>query len=317
MLAAWSFLKRLCHSALLRPDLIRHEVAPRDADWFVRSRIKQFARFPWLFGDAARGLLALWLLMPVPDRVIGLTVASLAAMWVCELVLRRSLATPIANSERRLIQIQCFLLMRGLIWSIIVGAMVCYAGPNVATVVAFSLGALLFDLLFMLPLPLTGLAAGSLLLLGTAGGLLRTPGINPMVVIIVTVSSIAALRYALFNLYCLFATRQLRTRRLATANGTIRSLLSQYDEHGADALVELDCEGCLVRPSRRLSELLGRDEEELAGMPIANLFEAGRDRSALVAAISRRHQFRNMLVPLRIQGERHWWSLSGCAALDS
>ncbi|MBB4859032.1 diguanylate cyclase (GGDEF)-like protein/PAS domain S-box-containing protein [Novosphingobium chloroacetimidivorans] len=302
---------------LLRPDLIRHEVAPRDADWFARSRIKQFARFPWLVGDAARGLFALWLLMPAPDIVIVLTLASLIVVWLGELILRRALATPIADTEWRLTQIRCFLLLRGLVWALIAGAMVRYAGPNIGIVVSFSLGALLFDLLFMLSLPVTGLAAGTMLVLGMAAGLLGVPGANAGVLALVTLGMVAALRFALFNLYYLFATRQLRTRRLGTANETIRSLLSQYDEHGADALVEVDREGQLVRPSPRLCELLGKQDGELQGTPISNLFEPGRDRSALLAAISRRHQFRNMLVPLRIRGERHWWSISGCAVLDA
>ncbi|VWX52320.1 bifunctional diguanylate cyclase/phosphodiesterase [Novosphingobium sp. 9U] len=318
MLAARPFLTRLRASALLRPDLIQHEVTPRDADWFARSRIQQFAKFPWLVGDATRGLMALWLLMPAPDTIIVLTLASLVVVWLGELFLRRALATHIADSERRLTQIRCFLLLlRGLVWALIASAMVRYAGANIGIVVAFSLGALLFDLLFMLSLPLTGLAAGTMLVMGMAAGLSGLPGVNLAVVVLVSVTSVAALRYALFNLYHLFATRQLGTRRLGTANETIRSLLSQYDEHGADALVEVDGDGQLVRPSPRLCELLGRDDDEIEGTPIANLFEAGRDRSALLGAISRRDQFRNMLVPLRIRGERHWWSISGCAVLDA
>lgn len=317
MLAVRPVLNWLSASPLMRPDLLQHEVASRDAEWFARCRIHQFAKFPWLIGDGLRGLLAAWLLIPTPDAVLSMALLTLAAVWLGELLLRRALAVPTGKTERRLMQIRAFLIARGAVWGIVTAAMVRFAGSDIGIVVAFSLGALTFDLLVMLSLPLTGLVAGSLLVAGLAVGLLGLPGMNPVLVLAISAMSVAALRYALFNLYYLFATRQLRTRRLGTANQTIRSLLNQYDEHGADALVEIDSEGLLVQPSPRLCELLGRRCEDLAGTPVTDLFEQGRERSALIGAIGRRHQFRNLLVPLRIRSERRWWSISGGAILDA
>ncbi|WP_394658859.1 putative bifunctional diguanylate cyclase/phosphodiesterase [uncultured Novosphingobium sp.] len=317
MLLIRPFLNRLGRSPVFRQDLIRHDVPARDGDWFIRSRVQQFARYPWLLADGLRGLISLALMITAPTAALVLTGVSLLVLMAGELVLRRTLATPLANPQSRLSQIQAFLLARGVAWALIVSVMVRYAGTDIGVTVALCVASLLFDLLFTLALPIAGVAAASLVIIGLSSGLVATPGTHAGIVLAMAALSIVALHYALFHLYNLFATRQLGARQLSVANDTIRSLLTQYDEHGADALVEVDREGLLVRPSQRLCELLGRTADELSGRPLSALFETGLDRSAFLGSVSRRQQFRHMLVPLRIRGERHWWSISGCPVFDA
>jgi diguanylate cyclase (GGDEF)-like protein/PAS domain S-box-containing protein len=316
MPTARPLLNRLGQSPVLRLDLIRHEVPDRDRDWYARCRIQHFSAFPWGAADAVRGVFALWLMLPAPDRAIGAALAALVAISVAGLALHRALERPVARAERRLAQIRVFLLVRGLIWSGIAAVLVQHAGPNLGVVVFFLVGALVFDLLLTMALPLVGLVSGALLVLGTTGALLWHGEGDAAHIGVATVMALAGLHQAMFNLYYLFATRRLRTHRLRLANETIQALLRQYDEHGADALVEVDSEGHLQRPSARLCELLGRSCAELEGIAFAAIFEAGHERDVLLGAAQRQHRFRNQVVPLRVGGERRWWSISGAAVFD-
>jgi diguanylate cyclase (GGDEF)-like protein/PAS domain S-box-containing protein len=317
MLAARHILNWIAASPVLRLDLIRHEVPERDADWYARCRVQQFAGHPWVVSDALRGLFALWLLMPAPDLIVSITLFALIGLALAELALRRTLERPLANSERRLTQIRVFLIVRALVWSAIGATLVGQAGPNLGVAVLFAFGGLVFDLLLTMAFPLTGLAAGWVIVLGTASALARLPGTNPLMIAVVAAMALVALHYAIFHLHYLFATRRLRTHRLRLANDTIRSLLRQYDEQSAEALVEVDQAGQLRHPTARLCELLGRTAEDLKGVQIGSLFEAGKEVNALLGVARQQKRFRNQVVPLRVGGERRWWSISGGAVLDA
>lgn len=317
MRAARHIVNRIASWPILRLDLIRHEVPERDADWYARCRVRQFTGHPWVVSDALRGLLALWLLMPAPDLTVSITLLALIGMAIGELALRRALERPLANAAPRLSQIRAFLIVRAGVWSVIGATLIAQAGPNLGVAVLFALGGLVFDLLLTMAFPLTGLAAGGLVVLGTTSALVRLPGSNPLLVAAVATMALFVLHYAVFHLHYLFATRRLRTHRLRLANDTIRSLLRQYDEQSADALVEVDETGQLREPSARLCELLGKTAAQLEGVQIGSLFEPGKEANALLGVARQQRQFRNQVVPLRIAGERHWWSISGGAVLDA
>lgn len=317
MVTVRHILNRLVGAWRLRAELVSQPISARDSDWFARCRIKQFTRVPWLVSDALRGLCAIALLLSAPDKVLYASALLVCGLWLGEGLLRRTMAVPLANAERRLRQLGAFLIVRAGAWSILVLMMVLHAGPRIGMVIFFSLGALLFDIMLMLSLPVVGVLAGSLLVIALAGGIVLSTQADQVLLTVLAVASILGLQHMHFSLYHLFTTSQIRARRLATANGTIQALISQYDQHGADARVDLDRTGRLVRPSVRLSELLGRSPADLAGTPIGDLFEPGAERDAIVGAVCHQHQFRELLVPLRARGERRWWSVSGCAVFDS
>jgi diguanylate cyclase (GGDEF)-like protein/PAS domain S-box-containing protein len=317
MLAARHILRRLAALPALRLNLIRHEVPERDREWYARCRIQQFAQCPWVAADAVRGLLAMWLLFPASDRVVSMALVAIVAVSIASLALRWVLERSLLDAERKLVLIRTFLVLRAVVWAVICSTLVRQSGPNLGIVVLFAVGGMIFDMLFTMSLPVTGLAAGALLIFGTANGLTQVPDSDPLLVAAITTMALMGLHYALFHLHYLFATRRLRTHRLRLANETIRSLLQQYDEHSADALVEVDAEGRLQRPSSRLCEMLARPCETLEGVQIGSIFEPGRERNALLAAARSQHRFRNQIVPLRVAGARHWWSISGGAVLDA
>jgi diguanylate cyclase (GGDEF)-like protein len=113
-----------------------------------------------------------------------------------------------------------------------------------------------------------------------------------------------------------FALSFERERELARSNDTIRLLLNDYTEQGADCLIELDSEGALVNPPQRLAEIARRPLETLNGKPLASLLDLNDGCHELVGHIKERRAFRNQIVSSSIDGEQLWWSISARAVSD-
>ncbi|MEW9856859.1 putative bifunctional diguanylate cyclase/phosphodiesterase [Novosphingobium sp. M1R2S20] len=297
-------------------DLLRYDVPARDREWFAASRVQQFAKYPWVRADALRGVVALWLLQASAALIIAAG-AILAVLWLLAVMLRISLQKDTASASHQLTQIRAMLLIRSIGYSAVICLMVISAPAGfVGPIMLFVGASLLFDLLCTLALPLIGVVSGALFVLSLLAALIVRPGVDALGLMVLAALAIGSLYYTLFQLHYMFATRTLRTRLLDTANDTIQSLLSQYDEHGTDWLIEADNKGRLLKPSARLCAALGRSGEELEGLPVPSLFEPGDERNAMLAAARRGQRFRNQMVPLRTGEERRWWSISGCAMLD-
>ncbi|MET1754724.1 EAL domain-containing protein [Novosphingobium sp. RD2P27] len=307
---------RLLPTRLRRFPVLRYEVPERDREWFASCRIQQFARFPWVRCDALRAVVALWLLR-APSDVRMVTAALLAALWLLEVALRSSLERDTQTPGRRLNWIRGVLLVRSLGQSIVIWLLVTWAVPgHVGPVMMFVGASLLFDVVCMLALPFVGLLTGMMFVVSLFTALIVRPGAHTEGLLALAALTVLSLQFAIFQLDYMFATRSLRTRLLATANDTIQALLTQYDEHGTDWLIEADSKGRLQNPTARLCAALGRSHEELDGVPIPSLFEPGDERNAMLAAARRGQRFRNQVVPLCVGAEQRWWSISGCAMLD-
>ncbi len=301
---------------LLAPfELIRADVPERDSEWFARCRVQQFANLPWYVGDIVRSSLTIWLLISGPDAALVVALLGIAAISIYAVRLKALLQRPVANPERRLNQIRRFLLLRGAVWAGVVPLLICTGPSTRGIVMVFAFAPLLFDMVAMIAVPLIGVAVGTMMVGGMVTGLHHS-GANSILITVAALVAIIGFHFTLFNLYNLFTTHRLHSRRLRTANETIHALLSQYDEHGADAILEMDCNGRLIRMSSRLREMMGCTMAEVKTLTFGSLIEPGRERSALMATARRAKRFRNHVVPLRLGRERRWWSISGCAVFD-
>ncbi len=113
-----------------------------------------------------------------------------------------------------------------------------------------------------------------------------------------------------------FAMRLLRAKEVERAGDTVRLLLNDFEEHGADWLWEVDSTGRIVNPSARFAEVAGCEVGELAGAPLVSLFEQGHDREILESLIGRGQSFHDMVVRVARESEELWWSLSGRVVRD-
>lgn len=303
---------------VLRLDLIRHDVPESDREWFAKCQMRHFEMFPWFLSDLSRSAMFIWLFATAPDRVLTPAACLVILVTAGEFVLQHKIMHLAPRTFHRLNLIRVFLLVRGIVWAIAIGASVRYAPDGDARLaIYFGACALMIDMLFTVSLPKVGLAACGLTVVAMGGALMRSGTVDPTAVLTVTVMLMFGVHYAIFSLYHLFATRRLRTRRLKTANETIEVLLGHYDEHGSDWLVEINRRGRLLRPSLRMCEALGRTRDEVEGMHIMSLIEEGPELRELLAAARARKQITNLLLPARVGAERRWWSISGCAIYDS
>ena len=74
---------------------------------------------------------------------------------------------------------------------------------------------------------------------------------------------------------------------------------------------EIDCGGRIRNPSSRFASACGRGVDELEGMPLTELVGGPHEAADLRDLLKAGHPFRNVVVPVRVDGAEHWWSLNG------
>jgi diguanylate cyclase (GGDEF)-like protein len=120
-----------------------------------------------------------------------------------------------------------------------------------------------------------------------------------------------AVLYKAVNLsFSNFIARLKRELELRRSAETVRMLLHDFQEHGSDWLWEIDTEGKIIIPTARFAEATERPLETLIGMDLMALFEPCKERKSLGTHIRHVHGFRDLALPLTINGEKRWWSLS-------
>ncbi len=113
-----------------------------------------------------------------------------------------------------------------------------------------------------------------------------------------------------------FLSRNLSKIEAEESSDTVHLLLNDYEEHSCDWLWEVTKEGHIKHPSARFSDALRLGESDIEGKPFVSLFDQEHDRSVLQRLIAKGEPFRSLVLKLNINGEDHWWSLSGRAIVD-
>ena len=94
------------------------------------------------------------------------------------------------------------------------------------------------------------------------------------------------------------------------AEATVRMLLNDYEEHSSDWLWEIDRDDRLRGVSARFSAVAGRTVAAMEGLPIGELFHDPGEIERLRGFLGERRAFRDLLMELRVNGERRFWRLS-------
>ncbi len=108
----------------------------------------------------------------------------------------------------------------------------------------------------------------------------------------------------------------LREQELSRSRNTIRLLLHDHTEQGADWLVAVNREGRIVSPSKRFGAAAQRPLETLDGMRFVDLLDDEATKLELRNSVRMGYSIRNHIVSLSISGERRWWSISGRSMRD-
>lgn len=104
---------------------------------------------------------------------------------------------------------------------------------------------------------------------------------------------------------------KLRAEERATESAeTVQLLMNDFAEQASDWLWEVDADLRVVRPSARFTHVLKREAAEVSETAFLDLFDQTSERQQLARYLQTRTPFRDLTVPLTIEGERRWWSLS-------
>lgn len=108
-----------------------------------------------------------------------------------------------------------------------------------------------------------------------------------------------------------FVQRHLHAAKQKDAAETVRLLLHDYAEQSSDWLWEVDGDHLIVNPSARFATAVDMEIRELRNLPLVDLFEDSTERNQLSKSLASGAAFRDVHVPIKIDGEECWWRLSG------
>ena len=144
--------------------------------------------------------------------------------------------------------------------------------------------------------------------------------------------AILLLLYAFIIIFAVIASAKTFGARLMAEAGAehqqqlISLLLHDFESHASDWLWELDTTGYLLSPSKKLIALFGKDENKITHIPFVKLFDEEYARIELLdnnpinqleQHFASRTPFRELVIPILIQGERRWWQLTAKPLLNT
>ena len=111
---------------------------------------------------------------------------------------------------------------------------------------------------------------------------------------------------------------------LEERNETVSLLLREFEDQGADWLWETDSARRVVRASPRFSLACGIDPLTIDGMPFLQVlagptWETGNFAAGLrtlADKLKARESFRDLRLPVHVNGEEHWWEIAASPRFD-
>jgi diguanylate cyclase (GGDEF)-like protein/PAS domain S-box-containing protein len=293
--------------------LTRQNVEPHEEHWFARCRADYLRNFPLSLFELVRLSMLLLLVGPVAHPLFSLVaVLGWAFVMSCQHSVRRKEAEPGFDEKVALKNRFSVIRLRVIWWfqALLAGLLIAPTGSHDG-LIALGIAMMFIDGLSAMSLPLLGLAASTSGAVAISAGLIWHDGWDAAPAIVAAGVMASFMHWSLFNLYYMFATRRIRTRRLSQSNETIQLLLNQYDDEGSDWLYETDAEGRIRNPSPRFCDACALPAETLEGMSFTQLIGDAPEASDLRELLEEGRPFRNLVVPVRVEGDEHWWSLNG------
>ena len=293
--------------------LTRHQVEPHEEHWFARCRADYLRAFPMSLLELLRLALLMCLVGPLTEPVFtALALAGWGLVMAAQHSVRRKEAAP--GFDEKLALKNRFSVIRlrtGWWFGALLAGMLIAPSASQEGLVALGMAMIFIDGLSAMTLPHLGLGASFSGALALTIGLSIVQGWSAAPVAVMALVLVSFMHWSLYNLFYMFATRRIRTRRLSESNDTIRLLLNQYDDEGSDWLYEIDSAFRIRNPSARFCAACERSAEELEGVSLIDLVGTVPEASDLTELLNEGRSFRNVVVPVRTGGGERWWSLNG------
>jgi diguanylate cyclase (GGDEF)-like protein/PAS domain S-box-containing protein len=293
--------------------LTRHQVEPHEEHWFARCRADYLRAFPLSLLELLRLALLLSLVGPFTEPLFtALTVIGWVIVMAAQHSVRRKEARPGFDEKLALRNRFSVIRLRAAWWfGALLTSLLIAPAASQEGLVALAMAMIFIDGLSTMTLPHLGLGASLSGAVALSVGLFLHDGWSAAPVAVVALVLASFMHWSLYNLFYMFATRRIRTRRLSESNETIRLLLNQYDDEGSDWLYEIDSAFRIRNPSPRFCAACERSAEELDGVSLIELVGAAPEASDLTELLNEGRSFRNVVVPVRVGGVERWWSLNG------
>jgi diguanylate cyclase (GGDEF)-like protein/PAS domain S-box-containing protein len=121
-----------------------------------------------------------------------------------------------------------------------------------------------------------------------------------------------------------FAMRRSAESELAEKDEVVSLLLREFEDSGGDWMWQTDASKCLTHVSPRFAYALGLEPESLESKALLEIlagdaWQAGNFSAGLrdlADKLKNRESFSDLIVPVQVHGETHWWELSASPRFD-
>jgi len=292
--------------------LTRHVVEPDEVEWFARCRTDFLRSFPVSLFECVRYATLLCVMGKAASPAFAwfVTLACLTAVLTQIAMLR--METSARTDERSALSCRAGVMaLRGIGWAVALAwaAMIAPAEAR-SDLTGLVIAAMTMASIAAITLPWLAVGLALIQAISFYAGLAFATGklANPTLAVLLMTATF--LHWSIFNLYYMFATRRIRTKRLAQSNETIQLVLNQYDDEGSDWLYEIDADGCILNPSSRFCTAAGLNEARMRGLPLSTLIR-GEGSGEFHKRLNAREPFRALPVSLVVNGVERWWAISG------
>ncbi|MGL6043151.1 MAG: diguanylate cyclase domain-containing protein, partial [Sandaracinobacteroides sp.] len=258
-------------------------------------------------GDVDRFVLVYWLMTQIGTMIY--------AVW--KKLQERRAPPAMAASRRQMLALLLQLFIVGSGWGLLFFQALGRADSNEAMlIIAMTMagtGALAYS---TGNFPLGSLAMSGVVVLGSLLGLFANDWDDRLPVALVVVTFLLFIARGNILTTQGFLNRLLLQERLEQQEEVLRLLLNEYDANGTEWLFEFDAGGICTFMSSRFAEVTGLPVESVIGNHWHRGLNDLEAAAPLVDLIARGEPYRDFLLPVRINREDRWWSLSGTPKFD-
>jgi len=276
---------------------------------------------PLSMGLITFGLLFMGVLFWQPGRAAYLVSVNVSALILTGVALAyckrwRDRPRPDAVPPRELLTIRLVTLLYGSIIGTLSPMIYLHGDAQVQLLIATTIAGAIANCITISFLPSLAITYLIPIVGQSLGTLAATGEIFSLYVAILEALFAAFLSFLTIFMSALVERRVVAQVNLEREQALTNLLLNDFEESANDWLWETDDQFRLRHVSDRLSQVAAREKRLLKDMPISELFapdgeEGVESFTRLREAIAARKAFRDVMLPVSIEGERRWWLVSG------
>ncbi len=262
-----------------------------------------------LGGHREAGFMAAW------ATLLG----GLSAVWMVRFAQSRRRGEAGEATARHFWLVTAEVLCFGLLWAVMAVVMTPAASADAQALILLlslvAMGACGFATAMM---PVCGIVTATLIGAGIMVALPVTSAIFSAPVVVAMATYWLVIVRGILVTSRAFIQRMRVEADLSERNEVVQLLLNEFEANGSDWLLEIDAEGRFTHVSDRFVKVARRAEFQLLGHSFRSL-ASGADAAGhgLNHIFEARLPFRDLVVPMLIEGEERWWALSGTPKFDA